>query len=423
MELLNHIPEIFIQFVIVVLLSLLIGLEQRKLQEDKDNPAPLFGTDRSFAFIGMLGFILYILDKESLMLFISGLFILSVLLGIFYFSKIQKYGGFGFTTVLVALLTYILGFVVVAQPKWLTISIVVTILILVERKEYFQQVTTKLHIDEFISLAKFLIIAGVILPILPKEPVIPIINIPAYQIWLTVVVVSSISYLSYLLQKFVFTKSGVVVSGMLGGLYSSTATTLVLSKRSRDNNSDGSGSYASALILATAMMYIRILILMFIFNSALGSLLFPYFLILIAVSGSFGLLVYFRKKSTHSTEQNIGEQTNPLELKIASVFGALFIFFSVITHYTINEYGSSGLNVLSFIVGFTDIDPFLLNLFQGNYRIEIIFIAKAVLQAIISNNILKGIYTLVLADRITKKFTLIALLFITLINILIIFLI
>ena len=94
----------------------------------------------------------------------------------------------------------------------------------------------------------------------------------------------------------------------------------------------------------------------------------------------------------------------------------LFVLFSFITHYTVVNYGTEGLNVLSYVVGFTDIDPFLLNLFQGKYPIEITFIAKASLQAIISNNILKSVFMAVLADSKTKKTALIGMGIITVIN-------
>ena len=90
--------------------------------------------------------------------------------------------------------------------------------------------TQKIDKNEFITLAKFLAIAGVILPIVPDRQLSPYINITPYKIWLAVVVISTLSYLSYLLKKFVFKKSGTIITGILGGLYSSTATTIILAK-------------------------------------------------------------------------------------------------------------------------------------------------------------------------------------------------
>lgn len=99
------------------------------------------------------------------------------------------------------------------------------------------------------------------------------------------------------------------------------------------------------------------------------------------------------------------------------LFAGLFVFFSLLTHYVITLFGAGGLNLLSYVVGFTDIDPFLLNLFQGKYSIGNEMIAKASLQAIISNNILKAVYTYVFGDKHTSRTAIAGLAVITAVNI------
>ncbi len=414
----ENIPDILLNFVITLLLSLLIGLEQRKLGEKEDNTlAPAFGTDRTFTFIGILGFILFLLDEKGMVPFTAGALVLVILLGIYYFNKIQLTKSFGLTSIIAAFITYSLGPVVITQPRWLTILIAVSVLILTERKSYFIRISKRININEFTTLAKFLIIAGVVLPIVPKDPPIPIIGISPYDIWFTIVIVSAISYVGYLLQKYIFHKSGALVSGILGGLYSSTALTVILGRRSKETDS-GTNIFAASIVGATAMMYLRILILMLIFNMALAQKLLPYLGALIVASLAAGAVIYFFKHpKDHVPEAVENEDTNPLELKIAAVFAVLFVFFSFITHYTIQQYGGLGLNVLSYLVGFTDIDPFLLNLFQGKYTIGIDAVGKAALQAIISNNILKSLYIYVLADKRTKKLAISGLAVITILNI------
>ena len=423
MEILNQIPEIFTEFVVTLLLSLLIGFEQRSRSSEQDKVLlPIFGTDRTFTFIGILGFILYALEPKNMILFITGAAVLGALLSVFYFIKVRDFKSYGITSIIVALITYSLGPVVITQPKWLTILIVVAILLLVESKAYFLNISSKINIVEFGTLAKFLVIAGVILPLTPRETAIPYINLTPYQIWLTVVVVSSISYLSYLLQKYVFRKSGITISGILGGLYSSTATTVILAKKSKEANVQ-TNQYASAIVLANSMMYIRIIILMLIFNFALGMIMLPYFAVLIVLSLLAGIIIHFLKRSAPvKSEKTIEGHVNPLELKIALLFAFLFVLFSVLTVYVIRYYGNTGLNVLSFIVGFTDIDPFLLNLFQGKIPLGPDIIGKAVLQAIISNNLLKIIYTFIFADKNTKRTAIAGIGIVTAVNIILLFL-
>jgi uncharacterized membrane protein (DUF4010 family) len=358
------------------------------------------------------------LDPRNFVPFTAGALILGSLFGIYYYKKVTLFKSFGMTSIIVALLTYTLAPIVVTQPRWLSILIVVSILILVEVKDYLQEFTNRIDNTEFITLAKFLIIAGVVLPILPRSPIFSFINITPYDIWFAVVVVSSISYLSYLLQKFIFHKAGIFISGLLGGLYSSTASTIILARKSKETNSR-TNIYGASIIIATSMMYVRILILMFIFNQNLGILLLPYFIILILISLAMALLLYIFGKPSQAGEQDIQHHKNPLELKIASIFAILFIVFSLATYYTFHFYGNSGLNVLSYVVGFTDIDPYLLNLFQGKYQIDMAIIGRSTLQAIISNNILKIIYTIATADKLTKKLVLLGLGLITIVNILI----
>ncbi len=415
MNIIPNIPDVLVQFVVVLLLSLLIGLEQRRYHDEENEEMVLLGTDRTFTLIGLFGFLMYILDEKNFVLFITGGVMLSILFGIFYYWKIKNIHTYGVTNILVALVTYSLGPIVITQPLWFSLLVVVSILIMVPMKQFFGNLSKKIDENEFITIAKFIIIAGVILPILPRTTEIPFINISAYNLWLTVVVVSSISYLSYLLQKFVFKKSGIVISGILGGFYSSTATTLIISRKSREMKPD-SNTYAASIVLATAMMYVRILILMFIFNSALGMFLLPYFIILILLSLAVGFGIHYIKLPKTNSAETIIHDKNPLELKIAALFAVLFVLFSFLTHYIVQNYGTGGLNILSYVVGFTDIDPFLLNLFQGKYPLAVNFIAKASLQAIISNNILKSVFMGVLADRQTKKIAIIGMGIITAVN-------
>jgi uncharacterized membrane protein (DUF4010 family) len=398
MEILQHIPVNLINFVLVTVLSLLIGLEQSRIlhvQEDRK----LFGTDRTFTFIGILGFVLYIIQPETLYLYMGGGLVLAVMLGLYYHNKLKNLNKYGMTTIMIALLTYCIAPLIITQPKWLAILIIVTVLIFTEMKERFSVLSKKFDSDEFITLGKFLVIAGVILPVVPNQPIVSFLNLTPYKIWLAVVVISSISYISYLLKKFIFKDAGIIISGILGGLYSSTATTFIIARKSKEANAN-EYKYAAAIIFATLMMYIRICIIMFIFNPELGFKLLPAFLVLIAVSAGVGLGVYFIKRKPAEAEiPATTEDKNPLEFKVAIIFTLLFIVFTIVTYYTITYFGVNGLNVLSFIVGMTDIDPFLINLFQGGFNVSIDVIAIATLQAIISNNILKTIYAVVLSNK------------------------
>ncbi|MCB0614542.1 MAG: DUF4010 domain-containing protein, partial [Phaeodactylibacter sp.] len=362
---LDNIPQDFLNFLLTALFALLIGLEQRRHHE-QERIRYMFGTDRTFALIGVLGFVLYFLDKERMLFFGIGGLTLSLFLAIAYAGKIWKEGQFGMTSVLIALITYCLAPLIYTQPPWLVLLILITVLILAEIKENLIAFSEKFDKNEFITLAKFIAIAGVILPLTPQNQVIPGLELTPYKFWLAVVAVSAISYASYLLKKFAFPEAGLFLTGVLGGLYSSTATTFSLAGKTK------TASYppaltASAILIATAMMYLRILALAFLFNASLGKKLLLPFLVLSLLTAAVSTFFYFqnRNKEARHGEPTTENQPNPLEFRTALLFAFLFVFFAALTHYVLKFYGSNGLTVLSFVVGVTDIDPFLLNLFQG----------------------------------------------------------
>lgn len=403
MSIQHLIPEEFIRFLLVLVFSLIIGLEQRR-HHITDNEYLLFGTDRTFTFIGLLGYVLFIADPKSYLPFIAGFAIIGLLLAIQYFQKISQHNNYGMTSSILALLTYCIPIMVFTQPIWLSLSFVVVILMLTELKTSLISISKKASEEEFITLAKFITFAGVLLPLLPDQIISAQIPISPYNLWLAVVVVSGISYISYLLKKFVFPDSGIILTGILGGLYSSTATTVIIARREKQGSA---GTQAvSAIMIANGMMYLRILVLAFLFNAAIATALVIPFLIL------FALCIVLSKISGKradpilpSPEENLNTEgnKNPLELKTAIVFGLLFVFFAIVTEYVMKSFGNSGVTTLAFIVGITDIDPFLLNLLQHQGGITETVVALAIINATNSNNILKMIYALTLSSKKMNK--------------------
>ena len=404
MSLQHLIPEEFIRFLLVVIFSLIIGLEQRR-HHITENEAQLFGTDRTFTFIGLFGYVLFIAGPKSYLPFLTGLVIVGILLAIQYFHKIRQYNYFGLTSSILALLTYCLPVMVFTQPVWLLLLFVVVILILTELKGDLISISKKASEEEFITLAKFIAFAGVILPLLPDNPISDQIPVSPYRLWLAIVVVSGISYISYLLKKFVFPDSGILLTGILGGLYSSTTTTVIIARGEKEGN--GGDQAVSAIMMANGMMYLRILILAFLFNPAIASTLAIPFLSLFVLCGILSKISYPKTNSgSHSDliDSKVDDHKNPLEFKTALLFGVLFVLFAMITDYVMKSYGNAGVTSLAYVVGITDIDPFLLNLLQHKMGITEMTIGLAVINATNSNNILKMIYALSMSSkRISKK--------------------
>jgi len=402
MEYLNFIPDEIVKFIQVLIFSLIIGLEQRR-HHINENETLLFGTDRTFTFIGLLGYVLFIADQNTYVPFLIGFVIIGILLGIQYYHKIAQHNNYGLTSSILALLTYCLAVMIFTQPVWLVLSFVVVILILTEMKSSLINLTKKASEEEFITLAKFIAFAGVILPILPDKNISDQIPVSPYHMWLAVVVVSGISYISYLLKKFVFPDSGLLLTGILGGLYSSTATTLILARREKQGST---GTQAIPIIMiANGMMYLRILFLAYIFNKSIALQLVAPFLILFALCIALAKFTGLNsKRGVDSESTEISSDTkNPLELRTAALFGLLFVVFGIVTEYVMKNYGTSGITGLAYVVGVTDIDPFLLNLLQQKEVISGTIIVLAFINATNSNNIFKLIYASTICSKAARK--------------------
>jgi uncharacterized membrane protein (DUF4010 family) len=376
--------------VLTVVFSFLIGLELKtyKLRLD-DHSIKFLGTTRTYTFIGLLGYIFYKIDASNFSLYIVGLLGLFLLYAIFFYktSNEKKHSIILF---LVMLIVYTFGPLIVLFPIWMPSLIFVLIIFILNAKKRIYEFNEKMNTFEFETLGKMVLLSAVILPLLPKDTIIPYLGISFYKVWLTVVVISSISYAGYIVQKYLFPSKGLFLTGLIGGTYSSTATTVVLSKKAKVLTKNH--IITASIIAATTMMYIRLVVISCIFNIEVARLVVIPFSFFILFSS---LLSFFYYKKALVTEHNIEiEDKNPLELGTAFIFAFLFIVMMLITNFVIQHYGTSGLKLLSSIVGFSDIDPFILSLLTGKQTIQLSEISSAIIIAAGSNNILKAIYSL-----------------------------
>jgi uncharacterized membrane protein (DUF4010 family) len=195
-----------------------------------------------------------------------------------------------------------------------------------------------------------------------------------------------------------------MLTGILGGLYSSTATTVIIARKEKLGVAGPNA--VSAIMIANGMMYLRILFLSFIFNTQVAlQLTIPFigmFLVTLLLSR-----ISKTKIQDQTSEQvpvmNVESNKNPLEFRTAAIFGALFVVFALVTDFILKNYGSSGITGLAYVVGVTDIDPFLLNLLQHKTGIEQITIVLAIINATNSNNLLKMIYAISLSNKSLRK--------------------
>lgn len=150
------------------------------------------------------------------------------------------------------------------------------------------------------------------------------------------------------------------------------------------------------MIIAKSMMFLKFMILIYIFSKEIFTLIYPYLIFLTLASAFISWLIYRKSlnKEEKATEDEHDEKDykNPLEFKVALIFAALFVFFTIITTYTIRYTGNSGLTILSLLSGLSDITPFVLNLLQNVAEIPRQIVVIAVLLAMLSNTAVSMFY-------------------------------
>lgn len=394
--------QVWFQFGLVALLGFMTGLElhgflEERRDEQRGEEKPVrFGTSRTYTFIAILGYVCTVLDG-SLRTYLTILAGLLILLSIFFLHKLKMRQSSALQP-LVALVVYSYGPAVILQPPWFLVLLFVSVVFTLNARPLAHQILEIADKHEMLTLAKFLLISGVILPLLPNTPVSSYVPATPFKIGIAVLVISSISYTGYILKKYFMKRQGFLVAGLLGGLYSSTATTLVLSRKTNEAPEAGP-SLNAGIVAASGVMYIRLLLLVAFLNSALlRNISIP-----LIVLGLITLITALLKSRAVKEIQVQGSEmgrSNPLEVGVAMLFAFLFVVMIIVTRQVILHFGKSGLDILSFAVGFTDIDPFILSLLNGHYQgVGPDQVAGAILIAAGSNNMLKAGYVLIFGKR------------------------
>jgi len=377
-----------IHFAVTVVFSFLLGLEVKTYsQQIEEEESPHFiGSARTYTFLGILGFIFFRLDAHCL-IYIAGLLGFTGVFMLYYYKKLQDQKT-SILLYLLGLVVYSMGPLSVQYTLWMPALLFVLTVFILNARKAIHEISISINASELETLGKMILLSAVILPLLPNKNVIPMVPLSPFKIWLAVVVVSGISYGGYIAQKYFFGDRQYLLTGLVGGLYSSTAVTVVLSKKAKELGS--APLITAAIIAATAMMYFRLIILTALFNLLIAkTLLVPLGILGIACLALS--LVYARNGKGRNSKLQM-EDKNPLELGTALVFAVLFVSMIVLTQFITSHYGSWGLNALSFVVGFADIDPFVLSLLTGKYSVGFDQVATAIVIATGSNNILKGMY-------------------------------
>lgn len=389
-----------ISFFVAVGLGLLIGLEREISKKESEE---LFAGIRTFPLISLLGYFSALLSTQHTYWFIgftflgiSGLIITSYVLT---FKQSQE----GTTTEFAALLTFIIGVLCFHKFYTMAISLTITMLFLLSLKIEFHSILKKFHKKEVLALAQFIVLIAIIIPFLPNKYIDSHQIINPRKVGIIVVLVTSLNFIGYFLNKFLSDKKSIMITGFIGGLFSSTALTWNFSKKSK-TDSNHSTDYAASIILASSIMFIRVLVVVYILNPKLAlNLWIPMiFLTLIGISIAYSI---YRIKNHKPFLKKENDTMNPLNLLSSFSFAALYLLILVLIKIGHLYFGETATYIISAISGFTDVDSITISMtqFAGNV-LSYSTAEKAIIIAILSNTILKYLLTLYQGHKATKKY-------------------
>jgi uncharacterized membrane protein (DUF4010 family) len=350
--------DLALRFGAAIGLGLLLGLER----ERKRDAELLFGGVRTFALIALLGAVGAFLQRElDQGWFVLAAFVAVSALVIVSYATTAARGELGITTEITSLLAFIAG----ALCGWDQVGVAsvttVVCLLLLTLKDFLHRLAQRVEIEDVEATLKFAIISVIILPLLPHQnfgpPPLDVIN--PYKIWLMVVLIAGLNFLGYLLVKILGNEHGFLVTGILGGLVSSTAVTLSFSQRSRREPAMAS-AFVLAIVVAWSIMFLRVVVMVGLVNTTLAGGL-AVALGGMAVVGLIVSLWLWRRSRSHETGA-VAAGANPFELSEAIKFGLLFGIVTIVAKAAQVYLGATGLYLAGAVAGLTDVDAISLSM-------------------------------------------------------------
>lgn len=330
----------------------LIGLER-----EQSESGGTFAGSRTFPLFALYGALVQAFFPSMLPAAVA---IIAVPLTVAYAGKIWIRGDTGLTTLTAALLTVLLGALATYSGRGAAVAIIVggVVVALLSAKSRLHHLADEIEDAERRATVKFVIVALVVLPLLPDEELDVLFGLNPRFVWLMVVFVTGLSFVAYVLSRVLGAQRGLALTGLLGGFVSSTATTVSMANRT----SETPGLYdicTFAIVIAAIVMFPRALIEVAVLNpSLLPAVLLPLGAMTV-VGALLAGITYRRASEEPDVEPDI---QNPLQLRPAMVFGALFAAVLLVSEYANVWLGSSGIYATAFVSGLADVDAITLTL-------------------------------------------------------------
>lgn len=413
--------ELFASFGLALVTGLLVGLEreQAAIEEEKSDGS-FIGGSRTYPLFALFGAAAMLLSRQlGVWVMLVAFFGVLVLIGLSYAAEVFRGGDRGLTSEVALVLTFLLGALAMTtgvieplrQKTFVVLSAAVVATLLLSVKLPLHQFIAKATKEDVLATMKFLIVAIVVLPLLPDRAMGPLSALNPFKVGLMIALIGGISFVGYAAMRILGPGRGLLVTGLIGGLASSTAVTLTFSKRAKEDPSLAAAC-ALAIVLASTVMSARVAVLVAVVNP---SLVEP----LVAPMGAMTLaslvatVILYRQanrpagagKGPESARSYV-HVTNPFALGPAVRLGAIFAAVLVASKAATVYLGTGGMYLTGILAGATDVDAITLSMAGlAKKGLSEQVAVTTILIGVASNTMVKGALSVTLGGWTLGKWT------------------
>lgn len=407
----NGLQAVALKFFIAMVLGALIGTQRERKWKDSGE---FIGGFRTYVLISLFGAIAGFMSTlgYGITPFLVMFSIFSGLVIAMYVYASFTMGHVRVTTQVTALLAFLIGGLSFFTDYTIPVILAIMVTIILAYKQAIHSMVYKITQEEFLDALKFAIIAFIILPLLPNIAVDPWGIFNPFEVWRFVVLVSAISFIGYVLSNIVTTEKGILLTALIGGIASSTATTLHLSAESKKSKGGPIYPFVSGILIASCMMCMRLWLLILILAQELAWEVLPILSSMLVVGGLMllfmQLLMKNKKEGVQTTKMRF---ESSFKILPAVKFGIAFLVIQVIEVIAKTHFGDSGIYIFSALAGLADVDP-PTYIIAGEFADHAAYTAKVAAQgitlAIVANTFSKSLLPFFFADRKVAWYSLLA---------------
>jgi uncharacterized membrane protein (DUF4010 family) len=386
--------QALLAFLVAGALGFVVGLERQFSPHASES----YAGARTFALYGMWGAAAGLIgDRYGGLAVAAALLAVAALIVASYLAFTKVSGDLGTTSEAAALMVFAVGLLSWEAMWAAAIGATVAVTALLRAKDALHAVAHRFSDEDVKTFLQFAVVTAVVLPLVPDQAIGRFEGFNPREVWLMVVFVSAIGLAGYIALR-LFGSRGLVLTGLLGGLVSSTAVTMSFSRMAKPDRQPA-GALAAGVLAACGLMFARVLIEAVVLAPTLAASLAPWLLgAFIVVEAA--AVIWWRRSSRSSPETGELVIRNPLTLTVALAFGAVYAVVAFASRAAVELVDESSLSIVGAVSGLNDVDAITLsmgNLVHAGLAVEPA--TAAVLAAVTVNTLVKAVLAMTIGGR------------------------